>query len=109
MPPCDDKRHRLAYTFRVKTFRWDPRKNERLKAGRGVSFEDVVLAIETGGLLDSVEHPNSTRYPSQGVFVVAMNFYVYLVPHVEEAEYIFLKTIIPSRKAMREYGLRGKP
>lgn len=50
MPSCDDKRHRLAYTFGVKVFRWDPRKNEQLKAGRGVSFEDVVLAIETGGL-----------------------------------------------------------
>jgi uncharacterized DUF497 family protein len=109
MPSCDDKRHRLAYTFGVKAFRWDSRKNEQLKAGRGVSFEDVVLAIEAGGLLDIVEHPNSTRYPNQGVFVVAMSSYVYLVPHVEEAEYVFLKTIIPSRKAMREYRVRGKP
>jgi hypothetical protein len=74
----------------------------------GVSFEDVVLAIETGGLLDIVEHPNATRYPNQGVFVVAMSSYVYLVPHVEETECIFLKTIIPSRKATREYGMRGK-
>lgn len=105
----DDKRHRVAYTSVVKTFRWNPRKNELLKAYRGVSFEDVVLAIESGGLLDNVEHPNSTRYPNQGVFVVAMNSYVYLVPHVEEAEYVFLKTIIPSRKATREYGMRGKP
>ncbi len=109
MLSSDDKRHRLAYTFVVKTFRWDSRKNEQLKADRGVSFEDVVLAIETGGLLDIVEHPNSTRYPNQGVFVVAMSSYVYLVPHVEEAEYVFLKTIIPSRKAMREYRMRGKP
>lgn len=68
-----------------------------------------MLAIETGGLLDVVEHPNATRYPNQGVFVVAMGFYVYLVPHVEEAESVFLKTIIPSRKAMREYGMGGKP
>lgn len=107
--PHDDKRHRLAYTLEVKTFRWNPRKNELLKACRGVSFEDVVLAIETGGLLDMMEHPNPTRYPHQGVFVVAMSSYVYLVPHVEEAEYVFLKTIIPSRKATREYGMRGKP
>jgi hypothetical protein len=49
------------------------------KTCRGVSFEDVVLAIETGGLLDIVEHPNSTRYPNQGVFIVAMSSYVYLV------------------------------
>jgi hypothetical protein len=93
----------------VKTFRWNPRKNEQLKASRGVSFEDVVLAIESGGLLDVVGHPNPARYPNQGVFVVVITSYVYLVPHVDEAGYVFLKTIIPSRKAMREYGMRGEP
>jgi hypothetical protein len=93
----------------VKTFRWNTQKNDRLKAGRGVSFEDVVLAIESGGLLDIVEHPNSKRYPNQGVYVVAIASYVYLVPHVEEPEYVFLKTIIPSRKAMRDYGMKEKP
>ena len=92
----------------MKTFRWNPQKNDHLKADRGVSFEDVVLAIESGGLLDIVEHPNSKRYPNQGVYVVAIASYVYLVPHVEEPEYVFLKTIIPSRKATRDYGMRGK-
>jgi uncharacterized DUF497 family protein len=92
----------------VKPFRWDPRKNALLKAGRGVSFEDVVLAIEAGGLLDIVEHPNPTRYPSQGVFVVVIASYVHLVPHVEETEHVFLKTIIPSRKATRDYGKKGE-
>ena len=90
----------------MKTFRWNPQKNEQLKADRGVSFEDVVLAIESGGLLDHVEHPNSGRYQNQGVYVVAIASYVYLVPHVEEPEYVFLKTIIPSRKATRDYGMR---
>ena len=92
----------------MKTFRWNPQKNDHLKADRGVSFEDVVLAIESGGLLDVVGHPNSKRYPNQGVYVVAIASYVYLVPHVEEPEYVFLKTIIPSRKATRDYGMRGK-
>lgn len=90
----------------MKTFRWNSQKNEQLKADRGVSFEDVVLAIESGGLLDNVEHPNSGRYPNQGVYVVAFASYVYLVPHIEEPEYVFLKTIIPSRKATRDYGMR---
>ena len=92
----------------MKTFRWSPQENELLKTCRGVSFEDVVLAIETGGLLDIVEHPNSTRYPNQGVFIVAMSSYVYLVLHVEEADYVFLKTIIPSRKATRDYEMSGR-
>lgn len=92
----------------VKVFRWNQQKNERLKTDRGVSFEDVVLAIESGGLLDVVEHPNSKRYPNQGVYVVAIASYGYLVPHIEEPEYIFLKTIIPSRKATRDYGMKDK-
>lgn len=90
----------------MKIFRWNSQKNEQLKVGRGVSFEDVVLAIESGGLLDVVEHPNPKRYPNQGVYVVAIGSYVYLVPHVEEPDYVFLKTIIPSRKATRDFGMK---
>jgi hypothetical protein len=92
----------------VKTYRWNPQKNEQLKVDRGISFEEVVLAIDSGGLLDVVEHPNPKRYPNQWVFVVAVGTYVYLVPHVEEPDYVFLKTIIPSRKATREYEMKVK-
>jgi uncharacterized DUF497 family protein len=91
----------------VKTYRWNEEKNEQLKQSRGVSFEDVVLAIESGGLLDVLAHPNPRRYPNQKVLVVAVMEYVYLVPHVEESDHIFLKTVIPSRKATRDYGSRG--
>ena len=93
----------------MKTFRWSQEKNAELKRNRRVSFEDVVLAIDSGGLLDVVEHPNRLRYPKQAVFVVVVTGYVSLVPFVEEPEYIFLKTIIPRRKATREYGIRGRP
>ena len=93
----------------MKTFRWNQEKNAELKRNRRISFEDVVLAIDSGGLLDVVEHPNRQRYPKQAVFVIVVTGYVYLVPFVEEPEYIFLTTIIPSRKATREYGIRGKP
>lgn len=92
----------------MKTYRWNEKKNEDLKQSRGISFEDVVLALESGGLLDVLAHPNSRRYPNQRVLVVAVMEYVYLVPHVEESEYLFLKTIIPSRKATRDYGRRGE-
>lgn len=92
----------------MKIFRWNLQKNEQLKVDRGVSFEDVVLAMESDGLLDVLEHPNSKRYPNQGVYVVAIASYVYLVPHVEESDYVFLKIIIPSRKATRDYGMKVK-
>ena len=83
-------------------------KNEQLKRSRGISFEDIVLALEAGGLLEIVNHPNPRRYPKQKVFVIALAEYVYLVPHMEEPEYVFLKTIIPSRKATRDYGEKGR-
>lgn len=91
----------------MKVFRWNEEKNEQLKRSRGISFEDVVLAIASGGLLDVLRHPNRKRYPGQKVFVVAVLQYVYLVPHVEGPGDIFLKTVIPSRKATRDYGKRG--
>ena len=87
----------------MKPFRWDPDKNERLKAGRGLSFEEIVLAIEEDGLKDVLVHPNQRRYPGQVVLVVAYRGYVFLVPSVEESTHYFLKTVIPSRKATRDY------
>ena len=99
----DDKRHTREYTPRVKPFRWDPDKNERLKTGRGISFEEIVLAVEEGGLKDILVHPNQKRYPGQVVLVVVYREYVFLVPSVEEEEHYFLKTVIPSRKATRDY------
>ena len=87
----------------MKPFRWDPDKNERLKVGRGVSFEEIVLAIEEDGLKDTLVHPNQRRYPGQVVLVVAHRGYAFLVPSIEESTHYFLKTIIPSRKATRDY------
>ena len=87
----------------MKPFRWDPDRNERLKTGRGNSFEEIVLAVEEGGLKDILIHPNQRRYPGQLVFVVAYREYVFLVPSAEENDHYFLKTIIPSRKATRDY------
>ena len=82
---------------------WSPEKNARLKAQRGISFEEIVVCIAQGGLLDILVRPDRERYPGQKVLVVDVDNYVYLVPFVESHEGIFLKTIIPSRKATREY------
>ena len=87
----------------MKHFRWNHQKNAELKNERDISFEQIVLAIEGDGLLDTITHPNLERYPNQSVFVVVFEGYVYLVPFVEEAECFFLKTVIPSRKATRDY------
>jgi uncharacterized DUF497 family protein len=87
----------------VKVFRWNPEKNSVLLSERGVSFEQVVVAVEGGGRRDVLAHPNQNRYPHQHVMVVTWDAYVYLVPFVEETGHYFLETIIPSRKATREY------
>ena len=92
----------------MKPFRWSPEKNEMLRIDRGVSFEAVVVAIETGGLLDILAHPNQAKYPRQRILVVAADDYAYLVPFVEDEDCYFLKTIIPSRKATRDYLQRGE-
>jgi len=92
----------------MKPFRWNHDKNAELKAGRGISFEEIVLAIEADGLRDVVQHPNSGKYPNEQVFMVALVGYVYMVPFVEEPDFYFLKTIIPSRKATHDYLLRSK-
>ena len=104
---CGDKRHTSRYTCVVKPFRWAPEKNAELLAGRGISFEQVVVAVEGGGLLDVLAHPNPKRYSNQRVMVVTWDEYVYLVPFVEQDDHYFLKTVIPSRKATRDYLNQG--
>jgi uncharacterized DUF497 family protein len=87
-------------------FYWSEEKNELLKKERQVSFEDVVFYIEQGFLLDVLEHPNQEKYKGQKIFVVQIEDYVYLVPFIEDDHDVFLKTIIPSRKATKNY-LKG--
>jgi uncharacterized DUF497 family protein len=83
--------------------RWNSEKNLWLIRNRGVCFEQVLLIFERGELLDVVEHPNSKKYPGQKQAVVVIDDYAYLVPYVEDEDEIFLKTIIPSRKATARY------
>ena len=89
------------------SFDWSTEKNQWLIEQRGLSFERVVSAIEQGGLVDVLEHPNQDRYPGQMIYVVEIDEYLHLVPFVTQADGTrFLKTIIPSRKSMRDYRRR---
>lgn len=87
----------------MKPFRWNAETNLLLDEDRGIAFERIVVAIGDDGLLDVLEHPSQKRYPGQQILVVACDAYVYLVPFVESEDHRFLKTIIPSRKATRDY------
>lgn len=93
----------MLRSIAVKFFDWDDAKNAKLRAERDIGFEEIVFHIERGDLLDILEHPNPARYGDQRIFVVRRGDYVYLVPFVEDEHAVFLKTIIPSRKATKEY------
>lgn len=84
-------------------FAWNLEKNEELIKERGISFERVVHHIENKEVLDIIKHPNTSKYPNQYMFILEIDNYAYLVPFVENNSEIFLKTIIPSRKATRKY------
>jgi uncharacterized DUF497 family protein len=87
----------------MKVFRWDNEKNEWLKKNRGVSFEQVVILMEREDVLETIEHRNQDKYPGQKIATVKIGDYAYIVPYIQESEDIFLKTIVPSRKATNKY------
>jgi len=87
----------------MKHINWDTEKSKKLKGARGICFEDIVFYIEKGVILDDYLHPNQRKYPEQRIMVIGIDNYAYLIPYVEDAEEIFLKTIIPSRKATETY------
>ncbi len=91
----------------MKLIVWDHEKNEWLKVRRGVGFEQVLLLIEEGRILDIIEHKNKAKYPHQKVLIVDIAGYGYCVPFVETEREIFLKTIFPDRRARKRYLKRG--
>ena len=93
----------------MKSFKWNLKKNQKLLEERGISFEEVVFYLQNDGLIDDIKHPNEKDYPHQRMFVVDIEGYSYIVPYVETNDEIFLKTVIPSRKATKRYsGVRDE-
>lgn len=83
-------------------FDWSDEKDEQLKRERGIGFEDILFHLQAGDLLFTATHPNQKKYPKQKIMYIRVDDYVYMVPYVTEKRMIFLKTIIPSRKATKE-------
>jgi uncharacterized DUF497 family protein len=87
----------------MKIITWSRIKNQELIASRGISFEDILFGLDNKKLLDDLPHPNKEKYPHQRLMILDIKNYVYVVPYVEDEKKIFLKTIIPSRKATKDY------
>ena len=89
-------------------FEFNYEKSNKLFKERGISFEQIIALIERGCVLDTINHQNQAQYPNQKIYIVDVDNYCYLVPHVINGNEIFLKTIIPSRKATRDYIAKGE-
>jgi uncharacterized DUF497 family protein len=90
---------------------WNSDKNEWLKTNRNISFEEIIFHLGLGDVWMAADHPNQKKYPNQRIYFVVVDNYVYIVPHIVGKDSIFLKTIIPSRKATRAFlkEQEGKP
>ena len=89
------------------SYQWNKEKNLWFKEIRGISFEQIVIHIEGGDLLDIIRHPNNKKYAKQKVLIIRINYYIYTVTFVESGDNWFLKTIIPSKVFTKKY-LGGK-
>jgi hypothetical protein len=84
----------------VKAIKWGEEKAAAVLSDPsrgGIGFEECVVAIAEGRILDVVQNP-SINHPSQKMFILEINAYAYCVPFVESETEIFLKTVFPSRK-----------
>ena len=92
----------------MKNFNWNSEKNNILINERNISFEEIIIAINENKIINVYEHPNQNKYPNQKIYEIELYDYIYLVPFIEDEKEIFLKTIIPSRKATKKYVNEGK-
>ncbi|MCP4298800.1 MAG: toxin [Proteobacteria bacterium] len=81
--------------------RWSNEKNDWLIKKRGVSFDELALAIQSEALLDDIKHPVKNN---QRILLVWFQNYVWALPYVKEETGVFLKTAFKSRKYKKRYG-----
>ena len=91
------------YNKLIMKYEWNSEKNKLLKKERNISFEQIVYHLSQGDVWKISDHPDQKNYPWQKIYFIIVENYIYLVPHIIEERYTFLKTIIPSRKATKIY------
>ncbi len=83
-----------------KAIEWSTEKNNFLLKERNLSFESIVVAMETGHLVATYPHPTKLH---QKIFEVELDGYIVVVPYIEDDNKIFLKTAFHNRKATQRY------
>ena len=101
--PRIDNRHTADDTVSMQQFDWDDGKNRRLAAERGMTFERIVIAIESGAILDILEHPNQTDHAGQHLYVLDIEGQAWIVPWEDRGELRHLVTAFPSRRYTARY------
>ena len=84
-------------------FDWNNQKNEELKETRMISFEEIVFHINSGHILEILDHPNPGKYGNQRIYIINIKDYAWVVPFMDDGNKRFLKTIFPSRKYTQKY------
>jgi len=80
-------------------------KNKVLQSTRGISFEEVVKAIEAQQVIADLPH---AQRPNQRIMIIKISDYIWVVPYVidQTRHQVFLKTMYQSRKYQKIY--KGK-
>lgn len=86
----------------MKSFSWDPKKEDLLKETRGVSFLEVRDQIVKGRF--KIIKNMSSAHLNQKAYLVMIHDYVHVVPFREDSNSILLITIFPSRNWHKKLG-----
>jgi hypothetical protein len=88
---------------KFKNLQLECRNEPVVDSGSRYFLRTDIFEIGSGNELAVLEHPSQAKHPGQRISMVQVDDYVYAVPFVETHTEIFLKTIVPSRKATRQY------
>ena len=91
----------------IDEFDYNEEKNRKLKQERNITFNKIIDHIQNGCVVDIISHQNKEKYPSQKMYVLDIDGYIWLVPYIQNGNRAFLKTAFPNRKETKKY-LRGK-
>lgn len=82
---------------------YNKEKDRLVRLRHGVSFKDIIQEIKRKRVLKRISHPNKTKYSNQKLYIIEIKGYAIVVPHVEQGDTIFLKTLFPSRKYTKKF------
>ena len=84
-------------------FKYSKIKDLKLKAQRGIGFEEIIRFINKGCVLDTLIHHNLKQYPAQELMIVDIEGYAWVIPYEKKEDELHLMTAYKSRKYTKIY------